>query len=96
MGKIFKGQTKLQTKLTLEQDISGATSVLIKYKKPSGTLGSWTATTITAATGVIGYEPAGPDTLDEVGQWTIWAYVTFSDSRVAAGEPVTMQVNKEG
>jgi len=96
MGKIFKGQTKLQIKLTVEQDITGATQTLIRYKKPSGARGEWSATPADPATGLLEFEPASSATLDECGQWIIWAYVVFSDGRTAAGEPVTMQVNGEG
>ena len=96
MGNIFKGQTKLQIKLTVEQDITEAIQTVIRYKKPSGARGEWTATPADPATGLLKYEPASSATLDECGQWTIWAYVQFSDGRTAAGEPVTMQVNGEG
>jgi len=96
MGTIFKGQTKLQIKLTVEQDITGAVQTLIRYKKPSGARGEWTANIVNPATGILDFEPASAATLDETGQWTLWAFVQFSDGRTAAGEPVTMQVNGEG
>jgi hypothetical protein len=96
MGKIFKGQTKLQIKLSLEQDITDAKSVKIKFRKPSGLIGSWTATVINPTSGIIAVEPASPETLNETGNWVLWAYIVFSDGRVASGEPVTMAVNWEG
>ena len=96
MGKIYVGQTKLRIQRTCNVDITGATVRKIKYIKPSGTTGELTATELTAATGVIYFDVVSSATLDEAGTWITWAYVTFSDTRVAPGEPVTMKVWVEG
>lgn len=96
MGKIYKGQDALTIRLTTGQDITDATPVLIKYRKPSGVEGSWTASITTALTGVISYTMADTNQLDEVGLWTFWAHITFSDGKVAAGEPVEKWVYNEG
>jgi hypothetical protein len=96
MGKIYKNQTKLRIQRTVSQDITAASVTSIKYVKPSGASGTLTASILTAATGVIYFDVVSSSTLDEVGVWTTWAYVTFSDSRSAAGEPVTMKVYTEG
>ena len=45
MGKIYQGQTDLTIALSTEKDLSGATSLKIKFKKPDGISGEWTATT---------------------------------------------------
>lgn len=97
MSKIYVGQTKVYFEATVSQDVTAATC-LIKYRKPSGTTGSWAATIITAATGVIRYTVAAGATtiLDEAGTWTFWGHVTFSDSRVAEGEPYTKVVYTSG
>jgi len=96
MGKIYKGQSALTIRLTVGQDITDATPVVIKYRKPSGVEGSWTASIITAATGVISYTMADTAQLNEVGLWTFWAHITFSDGKVAPGEPVKKWVYNEG
>jgi hypothetical protein len=96
MGKIYKAQTKLRIQRTVSQDISGATALKIKYIKPDGTTGEWTATVGTAATGVIYYDVSSSSTLNLSGDWVTWAYVTFADARSAAGEPVMMRVYEEG
>lgn len=95
MSKIYKNQSSLQIQLTLGVDISTATSCIIKYIKPSGTTGSWAATTVTAATGVVKYDLVSTE-LNEVGQWRIWGFVTFGDARTAPGEAVIMNVYNEG
>lgn len=96
MGKIYSGQSALTIRLTTNQDITGASAVLIKYKKPSGVTGYWTAAITTAATGVISYTMADTSQLDETGKWTFWAHVTFSDGKVAPGEPIEKWVYDEG
>jgi len=96
MGKIYKGQDALTIQLTVGQDITSATPVLIKYRKPSGLEGSWIAAIVTAATGIIGYTMADTDQLNEVGKWTFWAHITFSDGKVAPGEPIEKWVYNEG
>lgn len=95
MGKIYQAQTKLRIQLTVGQDITSATC-LIKYKKPSGVTGSWSASIGTASTGVIYYDVASADIIDEAGEWSLWAYITFSDTKVAAGEPCVMNVYSQG
>lgn len=96
MGRIHKGQTKLRITLTCGENITGATPCLIKYKKPSGAQGYWTATISNAATGVIYYDVQQTSELDEEGAWTVWAHITFEDGKVAAGDPVKMAVYTEG
>lgn len=94
MSTIFKNQNKLRLKLTTSVDITGATSKLIKYKKPDGTEGQFTAASLDDSTGVIYYDFTGTE-LDQAGRWEFWAYITFSDSRVAPGEKITIEVIEE-
>lgn len=94
MSKIYKNQSSLEIELTTSVDLTSATPV-IKYIKPSGLTGQWTATIVTAATGVIKYDILSTE-IDEVGSWRLWAYATFSDARSAPGEAVIMNVYNEG
>jgi len=95
MGKIYVAQTAVTFQATVREDITGATCA-IKYKKPDGTAGSWTAAIVTAATGVIKYEVETSSILGLAGDWVLWAYITFLDGTVAAGEPFTVTVYDEG
>ena len=95
MGKIYLNQSSLRIQLTTDVDITGATVTDIKYAKPSGIAGSWTATIDDPGAGSIYYDLTGIE-LDEVGTWTFWAYVTFADTRSAPGEPVKVTVYTEG
>ena len=81
--------------MTTEVDVTGATTTQIKYKKPSGTTGNWTASVRDPGKGELYYDLTGTE-LDETGTWTLWAYVTFSDGRSAPGEPVKVIVHTEG
>lgn len=96
MSKIYKNQTKVTLTATLGVDITGASSVLIKYKKPSGIPGQFNASIITALTGVISYDIVDSSDLDESGNWSFWGYVTFSDGKAAPGQPYTVEIYEEG
>ena len=96
MGRIHIGQTRLRISLTCNSDLTEATQVAIKYKKPNGTQGSWAATVSNATTGIIYYDVANESDLDMEGAWTIWAHITYADGDVAAGDPVKMAVYTEG
>jgi len=100
MGKIFTGQTNLKLVLKTDVDITSATSLEIKYKKPN------TATVLNLAATVLGtptdgniyYDFAVADNtiLDTAGTWTFWACVTFADNRVARGETAILEIYGEG
>jgi hypothetical protein len=96
MGKVYVNQTAFTVRLTTGENIAGATELLIKYIKPDGTTGSWVATENDATEGIIEYTMADADQLDQVGWWTFWAYVTFSDGSIGAGEPVKKYIHAEG
>ena len=95
MGKIYKNQTALRIRLQTRTNLTGATAK-VKYEKPSGATGDWDAVISNAEDGVVDYDIAGANDLDESGEWTFWAYVTFSGGTVAPGEPVIVRVYEEG
>jgi hypothetical protein len=97
MGKVYVNQDSLRIRLTTSVDITGATSLQIRYKKPSGSTSQVTATSEDDADGIIYYDlPQGSTLLDEAGDWLFWAYVTFSDNRSAPGEPARVHVYEAG
>jgi hypothetical protein len=96
LGKIYKTQDYLRIKLSLLHNLSNASSAKIKYKKPDGTTGEWTAIIEDKKKGVIYYDLPQGSPLTDAGAWTLWAYVAFSDGRVAAGEPVSITIYSEG
>jgi len=95
VSTIFVNQSKLRIQLTTNVDITEATSLLIKYEKPDGTTGSWVANSSDDTNGVIYYDLTDGE-LSTNGNWTFWAYVTFSDGRSAPGEKSIIFIKTEG
>lgn len=92
---IFKSQTALKVRLDTKIDLSSAASLKIKYKKPSGATGSWTATQDSTYPTRI-YFDLVTASIDESGVWTFWSYVTFNDGRVAPGKACQKYIQVEG
>ena len=94
MGKIYTNQTSLKIRLTTGVDIDGALTKEIRYIKPDGTTGAKDAEPEDVATGIIFYNfvKADSELLDQVGRWKFYAYIEFSDQRVAVGEDLIVQI----
>ena len=95
MGRIFKGQTALRITLNTFTDLEDAISAVIRYRKPNGSSGEFTAAIGDMAKGIIFHEVIEGE-LDTSGWWTLWAFVTFADNRTAAGEAAKVFIWKEG
>ena len=95
MGRIFKGQTALRITLQTFTDLEDAISAVIRYRKPNGNSGEFTAAIGDMAKGVVFHEVIEGE-LDTSGWWTLWAFVTFADNRTAAGEAAKVFIWKEG
>lgn len=92
MSNIFVSQYALRIQLTVNQDIAGALTKKIFYRRPDGTEGSWTALVSDAATGVIYYDLTADTELPIPGDWRFWSYIEFSDGRKATGDAVEQRV----
>ncbi|MHC4398030.1 MAG: hypothetical protein ACYS1A_20495 [Planctomycetota bacterium] len=79
-------------KITLDCviDISSATSRSIKYQKPGGTTGSWTAAE--ESTTEISYTTTTGD-IDESGVWIFQAYVNKGAYKIR-GEKVETEIQR--
>lgn len=95
MSNVFQGQSSLRLRVTVSRNLSDAQECLIKYLKPDGTDGSWAADIESVENGIIYYD-LSDDELDQVGWWTVWAHVTFTDARSAPGDGVKLHVFAEG
>jgi len=93
--KIFKLQTALRITIKTFCDLEGVLAAVIKYRKPDGQTGEMPAAVGDTAKGVIFHEVIEGE-LDTAGWWSFWAYVTFGDSRSAAGEASKVFVWEEG
>lgn len=95
MNVFFEGQNSVKFRMTNLGNLESITSVFIKYKKPDGTLGQWTATVEDAINGIIFYNLLSTEFLT-AGTWTYWSYVIFSDGRIGIGNICKITVRKEG
>ena len=96
MSTIFAGQSALRIRLTCGQDISGALEQKIRFRKPDGTVGEWSAAIEDADNGILYHDISSEIDISEPGVWTFWAYVKFSDGRIGYGEAVKQRVYPEG
>ena len=95
MAKIFKGQSALRITVNTFCDLEGAENAVIKYRKPDGRCGEFSAAVGDTSKGVIFHECIEGE-IDVSGWWAFWAFVTFADGRTAAGETAKVFVWQEG
>jgi hypothetical protein len=95
MGRIFKGQSALRITLKTFIDLGGIISAVIKYRKPDGAAGEFSAGVADSARGVIFHECIEGE-LNMAGWWSFWAFITFGDMRTAAGETAKVFIWQEG
>ena len=93
--KIFRGQTALRIMVKTFCNLEGVLSAVIRYKKPNGKTGAFSAAVKDKAKGVISHEVIEGE-IDVSGWWMFWAFVTFEDGRTAAGEAAKVFVWEEG
>ena len=95
MEKIFKGQTALRITLKTFTDLEDTILAIIKYRKPNGLIGEFTAAVGDTAKGIIFHECIEGD-IDVSGWWAFWAFITFADGRTAAGEVAKVYIWNQG
>jgi hypothetical protein len=95
MGRIFIKQTALRITLKTFTDLEGIEAAAIKYRKPNGKTGEFSAAVSDVANGFIFHECIEGD-IDASGWWVFWAFITFADGRTAAGEAAKVYVWVEG
>lgn len=95
MADYFKGQTNLRIELETNVDLTNAT-LLIKYKKPQGNMGSWGATINGSDDSKMYYDIDTATDLDQAGDWIFWAHVTFADATIGIGSSIVQRIKAEG
>jgi hypothetical protein len=95
MGRIYAGQSALRITAKTFTELVGIISAVIKYRKPDGSAGEFTAGVGDTAKGVIFHECIEGE-VDMAVWWVFWAFITFGDGRTAAGEAVKVYVWNEG
>jgi len=92
---IFVGQEALQLRLDTKLDLTGASDLKIKFKRPDGSAGEWGGT-LYSTTFIQKSFINDADELNGAGIWTFWTCATMSDGRLIQGKPVQYQVRAEG
>jgi hypothetical protein len=95
MARIYAGQSALRITLKTFIDLEGIIAAVIKYRKPDGAAGEFSAGIADSARGVIFHECLEGE-IDLSGWWAFWAFITFADGRTAAGETAKVFVWNEG
>lgn len=91
---VYVGQTALRIQLNTFTDLTSAIAS-IRFIKPDGISGQWTAEIQNVPRGVIYYDVQTGD-IDQEGTWKIWAFIEFDDMTRAPGTPVEFNVYPEG
>ncbi len=89
--KVYVGAVGIDITLDAEIDISTATTHEIRYKKPDGTKGAWTATIVDDTT--LQYITESGD-LDYEGEWKLQIYVVLP-ALTGRGATVIMHVYED-
>lgn len=95
MTNIYKGQSALRISARTGTALSDIASCEMRYEKPDGTRGIWSAFVSDAERGVVSYDLLGNE-LDLSGWWKFWVSVVFIDLRTAFGDAVPVFVREEG
>jgi hypothetical protein len=95
MRRIYKGQSALRITVKTFTDLEGIEGAVIRYRKPGGSCGEFSAGVGDMAKGVIFHEVIEGE-IDKAGWWVFWAFITFADGRTAAGEAAKVFVWQEG
>jgi len=93
--KIYKNQSALRITVKTFCDLEGITSAVIRYRKPNGKTGEFSAGVKEGTEGIIFHEVTEGE-INVSGWWAFWAFVTFDDGRTAAGEASKVYVWNEG
>jgi hypothetical protein len=95
MARIFRAQSALRILVKTFCDLEGAITAYIRFQKPDGKRGEFSAAIVDTAEGTLSHECLEGD-IDISGWWVFWAYVIFEDGRTAAGEASKVFVWREG
>jgi hypothetical protein len=95
MTNIYVKQSALRISARTGTALTDVAMCEMRYEKPNGTRGVWSAFVSDAARGVISYDLLGEE-LDAAGWWTFWVFVRFDDERTTFGDAAKVFVRDEG
>lgn len=89
--KLFRNDIGILFRVYAGTDISGSTSVIMKVRKPSGLIVSWSASVDSSNSSYAIYNNVAGD-LNEVGEYLISLEIITSDSKEITGQTDTFVV----
>ena len=89
MGKIYVNQEDFRFNITVVEDITGYSAVVLNVTLPDGTTTTWTPTVSVAATGTMYYDVADSTILAQEGEYKIQPVVTNAGGKDAPCETFT-------
>lgn len=95
MGIIYINQA-IRINFNIGIDTNETSDIILKYKKPDGTIGSFDNVQIENASNGDCYVEVVNDVLSPKGHWTFWSYVTTIDGNKFPGDPFIELVKPEG
>ena len=95
MTSIFIGQSALRISARTGTALTDVLTCEMRYEKPDGVRGIWSAFVSDVARGVVSYDVLD-DELNQGGWWRFWVFVTFVDRRSAFGDAIRVFVREEG
>lgn len=95
MADYFVGQTNLRIEVQTFVDLTNGT-LLIKYEKPNGVEGNFSATINPTVNTKMYYDTVNVDDLDIAGNWIFWAHVVFPDTTIGKGKSKIQRIKAEG
>ncbi len=90
-NKLFKNNIGVLIRVYAGVDISDTTSVIMKIRKPSGTIAQWTATVDVNNGFYANYYTVAND-LNEVGEYFISLNIVTTDNKTITGQTDTFMV----
>ena len=98
--RIYKNQTAVRLVLDTDVDLSiyglATSGAKVGYKKPDGTTGQWQGAVLSDVDGTIYLDFSPSVKFDVVGDWSLWAELTFADNRTGFGKVKVYQVIEKG
>lgn len=88
MGKLYQNQDDFRFNITVVEDITGYSAVVLNVTLPDGTTTTWTPTVSDATTGTMYYDVASTTILAQVGRYKIQPVVTNASGDDAPGETI--------
>ena len=89
MGKLYQNQDDFRFTITVVENITGYSAVVLNVTLPDGTTTTWTPTVSNASTGTMYYDVANTTILAQVGEYKIQPVVTNASGKDAPGETIS-------